>query len=308
MNKILLIFISISIKLFANGFASSLKITSISHEAIYSKQIMNITPKDLSLNSKSDNIQNLLEKALNEDRITYSQFNNISLYNNLAKGDFLLLKCLKEINCDIENFAKIMQKSELHQKIASKFPQISIGKLNQLVGITNENLMNKYFVSSGWNKIEGEVGINGIDGLFIKKNKEGVIKDVLIVESKYNKSGLQDTENGQQMTKKWILKKIENLKQKYPNDTNYEQIEKFVNNDIYRAMLWNLKIENEKLIFDLSKVNDKFGKIEKVNLVGGEKFKINQLNNSFIDVNKPENLFQQKIVNWYKEELNNIKL
>lgn len=130
----------------------------------------------------------------------------------------------------------------------------------------------------------------------------------MIVESKYNKSGLNDTKNGQQMTKQWILKKVENLQKKYPDNNDYLQIEKFVNNDVYRSMLWNLKVENEKLIFDLVKVNDKSGKIEKVNLVGGEKFKINQLNNSFIEIKKPENQFQEKMINWYTEELNSIKL
>ena len=110
------------------------------------------------------------------------------------------------------------------------------------------------------------------------------------------------------MTKQWILKKVENLQKRYPDNNDYLQIEKFVNNDVYRSMLWNLKVENEKLIFDLVKVNDKSGKIEKVNLVGGEKFKINQLNNSFIEIKKPENQFQEKMINWYTEELNSIKL
>lgn len=269
---------------------------------------MNISQKEISFNSKNDNIQNLFELALNENRIGYEQFNIMSKYKSMEKGDILLLKCLKEIDCNVDKFVEIMQKSELHQKVAYKFPQISIGKLNQIVGTINENLMNKYFISSGWTKIEGEVGRNGIDGLFIKKNNEGIIKDLLIVESKYNKSGLQDTEYGQQMTKQWIVKKIKDLKQKYPNDNNYKQIEKFVDNDVYRSMLWNLKVENENLIFDLTKLNDKNGKIEKINLMGGEKFKINQSNNSFINISQPQNEFQKKIVSWYNEELNNINL
>lgn len=308
MNRLISLFIILVTNFYANSVTNISKIASYSEEISLSKQIVNITQKELSLQTKSENIQNLFSTALNESRIKNDEFKYISVYNNFEKGDLLLLKCLKENDCNVGKFAEIMQKSELHQKIAYKYPQISIGKLNQLVGTLNENLMNRYFISSGWTKIEGEVGRNGIDGLFIKRNKEGIVKEVLIVESKYNKSGLQDTNNGKQMTKQWIQKKIENLQKEYPNNEDYKQIEQFVSNDIYRAMLWNLKVEDEKLIFDLSKLNDKFGNIEKVDLIGGEKFKINQSNNSFIDINKPENEFQEKIIDWYNKEINNINL
>lgn len=307
MNKILFLIFSLSTHILANNVVSSLKIASTTNEVFYSKNLINITQKDLSLFSKNDNIQNLFDKALNENRIAYNKFDSIKTYNNLENGDFLLLKCLKEIDCDIETFAKIMQKSQLHQKIAYDYPSISIGKLNQIVGSINENLMNRYFISSNWIKIEGEVGRNGIDGLFIKRDTNGFIRDLLIVESKYNKSGLQDTEHGQQMTKQWILKKLLNLKNKYPDNSDYIQIEKFVNNDIYRAMLWNLKAENDVLIFDLSKLNDKNGKVEKISLISGEKFKINQSNNSYININNPENDFHRNIIEWYKKEFERIE-
>lgn len=32
-------------------------------------------------------------------------------------------------------------------------------------------------------KIEGEVGNNGIDGLFIKRNQDGIIKEVLLLKA-----------------------------------------------------------------------------------------------------------------------------
>jgi hypothetical protein len=308
MNKILILILGLNVNFYANSLTTITKVASYSHEVTLGKQLINISQKELSLQSKNENIQSLFNIALNQNRVNYNEFKYISNYNSLEKGDLLLLRCLKETSCEVGKFVDIMQKSELHQKIAYKYPQASLGKLNKIVGTLNENLMNKYFTSSGWIKIEGEVGSNGIDGLFIKRNKDRTIKEILIAESKYNKSGLNDTKNGQQMTKQWILKKVENLQKKYPDNNDYLQIEKFVNNDVYRSMLWNLKVENEKLIFDLVKVNDKFGKIEKVNLVGGEKFKINQLNNSFIEIKKPENQFQEKMINWYTEELNSIKL
>jgi hypothetical protein len=308
MNKFFLFSLVSFCFLYGNNLTLIGKVGMVSKDSLKVKSLMQITQRDLTLYSKNDNIQTLFSKALNENRINYSAMKYMSSYKNFENGDILLLKCLKREGCDVAKFANIMNKSELHQKIAYRFPDVNIGKLNQLVGSINENLMNRYFLSSGWTKIEGEVGRNGIDGLFIKRTKDGSVKDVLIVESKYNKSGLQDTENGMQMTKQWIIKKIDNLKKKFPDNNDYNQIAKFVENDTYRSMLWNLKVENQKLIFDLSKITDKFENIEKTKLVGGEKFKINQSNNSFIDMNNPSNEFQQKVVTWYKQEMKMLNL
>lgn len=308
MNKLFLCLLISFCSLYGNSLTLVGKTGRVLENGLDVKSLMQITQKELTLYSKNENIQDLFSKALNENRINHSKMKYMSSYKNFENGDILLLKCLKREGCDVEKFANIMNKSELHQKIAYRFPDVNIGKLNQLVGSINENLMNRYFISSGWTKIEGEVGRNGIDGLFIKRTKDGFIKEVLIVESKYNKSGLQDTENGMQMTKQWIIKKIENLKNSYPDNNDYNQIAKFVENDTYRSMLWNLKVENQKLVFDLSKITDKFGNIEKTKLVGGEKFKINQSNNSFIDMNNPSNEFQQKVVTWYKQEMKMLNL
>ena len=125
----------------------------------------------------------------------------------MKNGDKLLLKCLKNPACNIEEYSNLMSKSPLHIKVASKYPHMTIGQINMKVGSINENIMNKYFQSTGWSKIESEIGRNGIDGLFVKR-RNGVIYDIIIAESKYNKSGLQHTNHGVQMTKQWILKKI----------------------------------------------------------------------------------------------------
>jgi len=73
-----------------------------------------------------------------------------------------------------------------------------------------ENLMHDYFKKSGWIQLKGEVGNNGIDGLYIKK-KDGVISEVLFSESKYNTSQLVRTKDGsRQMSKQWLLNKLNN--------------------------------------------------------------------------------------------------
>ena len=78
-------------------------------------------------------------------------------------------------------------------------------------GDVTEMIMDDYFKNSGWSKRAGEVGVNGIDGLYIKKSN-GVVKQVLFVESKYNTSKLGKVRDGsKQMSKRWMLRKIDSL-------------------------------------------------------------------------------------------------
>ena len=63
------------------------------------------------------------------------------------------------------------------------------GRLNILNGYATECVMRKFYTNTGWVQIEGEVGRNGIDGLYYKK-KNGVIREVLVAESKWNTSRL----------------------------------------------------------------------------------------------------------------------
>lgn len=255
--------------------------------------------------SKTENIQDLMALAIKEDKVSIEeQFKYIEAFKNLESGDKLLLKCLKSSECNLGNFTDLMQKSPLHVQIALKYPNMTLTHINHKIGSINENIMNKYFQSTGWNKIEGEVGRNGIDGLFIKK-ENGVIVDVLVVESKYNKSGLQHTQNGQQMTQQWILSKIENLQKKYPEDESYNVIKRHVENNNHRALLWNLKTENDNLIVSLKKVNDDNGKAIAQNIAGNEKMKINYNGNQEISIKSPNNDFHKQVVDWYKKELIN---
>ena len=70
-----------------------------------------VTQKHLVL-SKTENIQDVTSIAIKEKRIEFSeQFKYIEAFKNLEDGDKLLLKCLKNSTCDIENFTNLMQKS-----------------------------------------------------------------------------------------------------------------------------------------------------------------------------------------------------
>jgi hypothetical protein len=254
-------------------------------------------------NPKVTNIQDLLNLAVKENRVGFSQqFSYVKTFKEMKNGDTLLLQCLKNSACDLANYSTLMSKSSLHITVASKYPTLTLAQINNKTGVINETLMNKYFKSTGWTKIEGEVGRNGIDGLFIKR-KNGVVSDVIIAESKYNKSGLQHTQNGKQMTNQWILKKLEVLQAKYPKKLEYKTIEQYVKNDNYRALLWNLKTTEDKLLISLTKVHDKNGVISTSSLKGNEKMKVNFLGNKDIDIKNPQNSFQEKIVSWYQKEI-----
>ena len=62
-------------------------------------------------------------------------------------------------------------------------------RVNIVNGYSDECVMHKFYINSGWIQIEGEVGRNGIDGPYLKKEK-GIIGEVLAAESKWNKSKL----------------------------------------------------------------------------------------------------------------------
>lgn len=266
--------------------------------------LSSITQKSLSLNLKANNIQDLLSLAVKENKITYSQqFTLRSQFQIMNNGDKILLKCLKHIMCNVDNYSKIMSKSSLHRQIALRSPILNVATSNHAVGTINENLMIKYFKSTGWTRIEGEIGRNGIDGLFIKRNKNGQIIDILVAESKYNKSGLQHTTNGKQMTNEWVAKKILDLQKKYPKNQDYDTIKAFTDKGIYRSVLWNLKIKNDNLIITLKQLHDKNGNIIKSDFIGGNKMKINFASNKEINVNNPKTDFHKDIVKWYNAEI-----
>ena len=268
------------------------------------EKLSQIIYSTLKLNTKEQNIKALLYMATKEHRLEkYSdQFIYLNKYKKFKDGDKLLLKCLKNQACNLKEYTHLMEQSPLHITVATKYPNLSLAQINMKVGSINENIMNKYFQSTGWEKLKGEVGRNGIDGLFVKR-KNGTIIDVLIVESKYNKSGLQHTKNGKQMTKEWVEAKIQALRKKYPDDQDYRAIQKYVDNDAYRAMLWNMKVEDDNIVISLKHVHDKSGKVFLSDPKGSSKMKINFNGNQNINIKSPKNDFHQQIVNWYKEEI-----
>ena len=133
------------------------------------------------------------------------------------------------------------------------------GKLNIVNGYAAECVMDYFYTNSKWIKIKGEVGRNGIDGLYIKK-KNGIIKDVLVAESKWNTSKLGKSGKyklTKQMSKKWVLRSLERLK-KFGTIKDYETIKRFVEHNQYRARLFKLlPIGNHSIQIKLYKIKNK---------------------------------------------------
>jgi hypothetical protein len=115
------------------------------------------------------------------------------------------------------------------------------GRLNIVNGYSSECLMHEFYTSTGWKQIEGEIGRNGIDGLYYK-TKNGQIREVLVAESKWNTSRLGRSGKNKlikQMSQTWVLRTMDKL-QKHKPLPEYNTIKRFIENDQYRARLFKV--------------------------------------------------------------------
>ena len=168
------------------------------------------------------------------------------------------------------------------------------GRLNHVNGDAVECVMHRFYADTGWTHIEGEVGKNGIDGLFYKK-KNGTIREVLVAESKWNKSRLGKSGKNKllkQMSKKWILSAISRL-QKYQPLPEYKTIKKMVLNNQYRARLFRMfPRSNNKVQIQIYKIKNK----------GDKDFDLKiDSKLSVIKMGKPKNSFETRVLNTYNQ-------
>lgn len=262
-------------------------------------RLSTIGKADLAYATKAENVQGLLDLAAQENRIDAIQQIQLSRrYSSEIKGDEKLLVCLKVSHCKPENFIKTINLSELHADIAIRQPGYNQVQVNHAVGEVTESLMAHYFKISGWTQIQGQIGRQGIDGLFVKLDGD-VIKDVLVVESKYSGSKLGMTNHGTQMSETWVRKKLFDLRAKYPDEKAYQDIEKFVDAGTYRAMIWNMNVENNSLKISLDKVKSKGADVVRVPASGSES---RPLENE-IKLTAPINDFEKNLVSHYNKEL-----
>jgi hypothetical protein len=165
--------------------------------------------------------------------------------------------------------------------------------------------MDRYFQNSGWTRVEGQVGRQGIDGLYVKR-EGGVVKDLLIAESKYNTSLLGTTNHGTQMSEEWIRRKLFELRAAYPQQAIYSDIERYVDAGAYRAVLWNLKVDDEALFIKVSKVKSKAGTVEIADAAGTDVADLWRHPTNRIPLNGARKGFEAQVAGWYRAELDAI--
>ena len=166
------------------------------------------------------------------------------------------------------------------------------GRLNIINGASAECVMHQFYMQSGWVQIEGEIGRTGIDGLYYKK-KNGIIKDVLVAESKWNTSRLGRSGKNKavkQMSKEWVLRTMNKLIKKMPSHT-YGTLKRLIENDQYRARLFRLKPK------DNSQIQITIHKIKNKGLKAFDKIKDTQL--APMNINKPKKGFETRMVKAY---------
>ncbi len=100
--------------------------------------------------------------------------------------------------------------------MVTRNPALGKVQVNHAVGTINESLMDRFYTSSGWKSVSGQVGRTGIDGFLMKMDDSGVVRDLLIVESKYNRSMLKPTNRGMQMSDVWVRKKSRSCAKRSP--------------------------------------------------------------------------------------------
>jgi hypothetical protein len=79
-------------------------------------------------------------------------------------------------------------------------------------GEAGEWMMDDFYKSEGWEKIDSKVGVKGIDSIYVKRSPSGKITKYMISESKTGQSNLGKTNFGDQMSPNWIRNNLVALK------------------------------------------------------------------------------------------------
>lgn len=83
----------------------------------------------------------------------------------------------------------------------------TLGTLGETI-IENNSLTSFLNETGNWHTLSPRLGRQGLDHIFIKQDKMGRIRDLMIGETKYRNSQLGHTKDGIQMGKTWISKRL----------------------------------------------------------------------------------------------------
>ena len=174
-------------------------------------------------------------------------------------------------------------------------------------GAVSEHISATVYKKNGYSQLNAEVGRNGVDGLYVRRDSRGQIKDIVFSEVKHGKGKLGTIKNGtiKQMSKEWKIIKIDDKLtslNKINNPTKADKkliaelthIKKMVYDNKVKSQITRVKsIGNNKFSISIEKLNDD-GTV-------GKQLK-HRLNNNIIDLNKKykngsSNHKLQKIIN-----------
>jgi hypothetical protein len=258
---------------------------------------------ELKYASPAENIDGLLALARTEGRASFHvdfKLQAWEKYTRIPEGDQFLLHCLKDPRCEPLACADIARLSELHREVVLRQPAKNLTQANQAVGHIGEQVMIRHFESTGWQRIEGQVGRSGVDGLFVKRSADGVAREVLAVESKYNTGTLQPTNHGQQMSRDWVGRKLAQLRERQPDDATYRQVEGLIERGFYRASLWTLRVNKGEIRIELQRVRSGSDKVDDLLADPGTRVLVPP---EVIRISAPKDGFEKTIVAAYEEEL-----
>ena len=74
-----------------------------------------------------------------------------------------------------------------------------------------ESVMDYFYRKDGWEVLDGKRGRNGFDGLYVRRNKRGLIVDWLATDAKSGGSKLKITNRGMQLSPEWIDGNLKDL-------------------------------------------------------------------------------------------------
>ncbi|MBQ2380692.1 MAG: hypothetical protein II295_09930 [Akkermansia sp.] len=81
----------------------------------------------------------------------------------------------------------------------------------KISGDFGERLMDKHFVDQGWEKLNSKVGVQGLDGMYVRRDSNGRIIEYQPAEAKTGDSQLNMTKAGKQATSGYVNVKIKEM-------------------------------------------------------------------------------------------------
>lgn len=121
-------------------------------------------------------------------------------------------------------------------------------------GNVAESLMDDFYVKDGWEIIDGKRGRNGFDGLYVRRNKNGIITDWIASDAKSGVSKPKMTSRGMQLSKEWVdgnlkdlLAMAEDEYRNVPSATTKQRIEdlrQIMNTPGRRPRVFTMKLES----------------------------------------------------------------